>query len=153
MECAICAAPASFLCGKCNNGHYCSELHQRVDWPHRHRFVCAGSPSASESDYLTPEETDSPDTDNKQALQQWDIKKTGYLRLPITITNLWLRDLIGKGTYGRVYVACKDQACTQTVVVKIQAIEDDDDEERFEKETAMSRLMEYAQVAPKIFFF
>jgi pre-rRNA-processing protein TSR4 len=38
--CEICAFPASKICSKCKQAHYCSKEHQLEDWKFQHSEVC-----------------------------------------------------------------------------------------------------------------
>jgi serine/threonine protein kinase len=143
MSCDVCGLAGAQQCGDCGLGYYCTELHQRIDWNHRHRYICG------KDDYGTP-----PDDDTllQTAFDTWDIDKTAYLKLPIPITRVWLGKLVGQGGFGKIYEACADLDCEKRVAVKIEAIGDAYDKAQFEKAAMIGKLMDYARVGPKVFF-
>lgn len=87
-----------------------------------------------------------------ESFTDWDVRKGSHWILPIKITELWFQELIGRGGYGKVYEACSDRECTSKVVVKFQQLSDTNTVTTFEREAAISRLMDYNKVGPKIFF-
>jgi serine/threonine protein kinase len=126
-------------CGGCRNEYYCSNEHATLAWTTEHHTRCSSiaAPNTSTS---------------SQSQTEWDVRKGSRWTLPIPVTEVWLKNLVGQGSYGKVYAACSDEDCSNVVIIKLQQLSDTSDVKTFEREAAISRLMDYNKVGPKIFF-